>query len=156
MPKSGTSVPLPNAQIQRQRDLAEHVTAGAPALTDSSRAARSTAKVVQLGTSHFTVPEHLDAVDTRTMQREGSLDSDTVRSDAANGEVLIDATTAAANDNTLERLHALSSSLDHSIVDTDVIAGAKRRDVILDELLLDLPNCIDHGLNLPDVSKIKD
>jgi hypothetical protein len=135
--------------------LAHHAAAAAPPLLDSGSAAGASTQVVQLGSTDTSVAQNFDPVNARAMKRECPLDANPVGRDSANGEILVDSAAAATNHNAFVGLNPLSSTLDDFVMHANVIAGAKVRDLIFQKFLFDLPDCIDHGSNLPDVSVIK-
>jgi hypothetical protein len=68
------------------------------------------------------------------VNQERSLDANAVGGDPADGEVLVDSTTTAADHDTFEHLDSLAGALDDLRVNANVVAGAELRNVL--ELLL--------------------
>lgn len=64
------------------------------------------------------------------MEQERALDPDPVRCDPANGEVLVDPTTTAADADTLEILDTLAVALDHPDTNPDCVANVKFRNCL--------------------------
>lgn len=98
--------------------------------------------------------KHFNAINAWAVNRERALNTNPVRGDPPDGEVFVDSAAAPANDNAFERLNTLPRALDYPVVHANGIAGAKIRDIVLQEFLFDLPDCVNHGANLPDVSII--
>ena len=67
-----------------------------PSLLDPGRPTGQAAQVVKLGAANAAVAQDFDLVDARRVDQEGPLDADSVRCDAANREVLVDAASSAA------------------------------------------------------------
>jgi hypothetical protein len=133
-------------------DLAHNVALGTSSLANSSGSSSSATQIVQLGTAHLAMAENFDALDPRAVKRECSFDANPMRSNTAYCEVLVDAATSTSNYDAFIRLDTLTSTFNDTVMHTNVIAGAKVRDVVPDEFLFEFPNCIDHDHYLPDGS----
>src|SRR4051812_43385763 len=81
-------------------------------------------QVVQLGPSHITAHDDLDAVDHRRVHGEGPFDPN-AKTDLPDGERLAHPATLAADHHALEVLHTRAVALDHTDADVERVAGAK-------------------------------
>src|SRR5699024_3651781 len=86
--------------------------------------------VVEVRAADLAVARDLDLVDARRVNQECPLDADAVGGHAANGDVLVDATAAAPDYDTLEHLDTLAVTLDHLRVNANGIAGAELRNIL--------------------------
>ena len=99
------------------------------------------AQVVQLSTTDIAPAGHLDLVDLRGVNREGTLNAD-AGADLANGEGFARGLAMTTDNVTLEHLDTLLVALGDAIVDSHGIANGELRDVLLDLLLLNSANDI--------------
>src|SRR5262249_1105735 len=73
-----------------------------------------------------------------------------MRCDPADGEVLVDAAAAAADDHALELLHALTVALDHPHADAHRVSGAELRQIVIELPGLDfIQDLLRHFLVAP-------
>src|SRR5712692_2799481 len=108
-----------------------------PALADARLFADLAAQVIEPALADVAVAEDVDLVDPRRVDHEGALDSDAV-GHAAHREVLAQAAAGHADDRAFEHLDALSRALHDLRVHLDRVARAKRGDLFLLLLLLEL------------------
>lgn len=101
-------------------------------------------QVVELGSSHAAMTQHLDMVDARAMHWEGTLDPNAVRSDPANRKVLVDPPGTSPDDDAFERLNSFPRALDNLHENADVITRAEIRHVILEIFLFDTSDDVNH------------
>src|SRR3954468_324034 len=112
---------------RRRRNSARRL--GLPALADLRLLTAQSAEVVQLGPAYVAAGHDLDAVDDRSVHRERPLHAN-AEADLANGERLAHAATLAADDHTLEVLHAGPGALHHADTDIKRVARSEGRDVV--------------------------
>src|SRR3954453_2092812 len=112
---------------RRRRNSARRL--GLPALTDLRLLTAQPAEVVELGPSYVAAGHDLDAVDDRSVHGERPLHTD-AKADLANGERLAHTAILAADDHTLEVLHAGPVALHHSYADVERVARSEGRDVV--------------------------
>ena len=83
---------------------------GSQLFLDLGALAHAAAQIVQLGTPHSTIADHLDLVDGGRVHGEDLLHTDTV-GDAAHGDGLGDAAVLLGDDGALEDLDTLTVAL---------------------------------------------
>jgi hypothetical protein len=105
-----------------------------PPFAQASRFATSIAQKVEPGTAHMCVSQYLDLFNTRRVEHEGPLNSNTVRGDAAERECLIDTTAPYADDHTLHNLHTFAVTFYDANVNLDRVTGRKIRDFFFEIL----------------------
>ena len=102
---------------------------------DASRLAGEVAQVVELGAADASTADYRDGRDHRAVRREDALDTDAAR-DLADRERLADATAAAGDADTFERLEALLVTFFDADVDADRVTGAEGRNISAEPLFL--------------------
>ena len=118
----------------------------AAALGDTSGLARAAPQVVELGAADTAIAGDFDLVDPGGVDEERSLDADAVGGDAADREVLVDPTAAAADHHALEDLNTLAVALDHLRMHANGVSGAELRHIFLELLRFDGANQLrNHG-----------
>jgi hypothetical protein len=139
----------PDARVPGFRHSWSSVSPAAPeesapsASGSGSASASGSAQVVQLRPPHVAAGGHLDALDLRRVQWEGSLHSDAERL-LAHGERLTHAVALALEDDPLEDLGAPPRSLHDLEVHADAIAGVEYRRPAQLRVL----QAVDHGAHL--------
>ena len=94
------------------------------------------AQVVQLSATHLATAHYLNLSDTRSMQREGTLNAFAV-GNLADGKRLVHAGTTLADHDTLKYLYALFAAFDHAAVYLHSVAHVEGRHIVLELLLSD-------------------
>src|SRR5947208_5306929 len=116
-------------------------------LLDLRRLTAQFAQVVQLGAPDVAAGHDLDLLHDRGVQREGPLDTD-AEADLADREGLLQATTLAADHDTLEDLDAGPVALDDLDVHLHGVTGTEGRDVVTLARIVELVQDVAHQVSL--------
>ena len=112
------------------RDLDSHLS-----FLDAGRLAGEVAQVVELRATDAATADDRDGGDHRAVRREDALDTDSAR-DLADRERFADATAAAGDAHTFERLEALLVTFFDADVDANRVTGAEGRNISAEPLFL--------------------
>jgi hypothetical protein len=97
------------------------------ALFDPSGLTRQATQIEQPRPANFAPPHNRNRLDPRCVQQKRSLDTDPMRGNSAYREVLVDATTAPPDYDTLVLLNTLAATLNNSYTNSHRIANPKFR-----------------------------
>src|SRR5262245_1592597 len=111
--------------------------AGAVRLGNARLLAAQSAQIIELGAAHFAAAHEFDRVDHRRIEWEHALHAFTI-GDFADGEVLVQPTSRAADANALIGLHAALVAFDNLHVDENGVARLEIRNLLAGRKLLDL------------------
>jgi len=129
--ESAATLPTACARIRTEMLFVAHTLVEiAPPLRDARGPSGETPQVIELRPAYPAIAGDFDPVDTRRMEQERSFDADAVRGHAADGEVLVDATSPAADHDPLEYLDALARPFHDLGVHPHGIAGPEFRNVL--------------------------
>lgn len=110
-------------------------------------------QVVELGPTNVSTGVHLDLLDDRRVNREGTLHADAI-GELANGEGLLYPTALTTNHNTLEHLDALLVALNHANVNLEGVPRGEVRYVCTEAGLIDEVGAVHNSCD-PEVRSVE-
>jgi hypothetical protein len=122
--KDGCNFSLGDCRTSRWHEFLSATT-----LTDLRSLTSEISEEVELGSTNLSATNDFDLLDHWCMDREDSLDSDTI-GDLSDGEGLANARTLASDDDSLEDLDTALVAFDDSNVDFQLISGAECRYIL--------------------------
>ncbi len=95
------------------------------ALFDAGGLTSQATQVEEAGTTYFTTPDNANRLNAGGVEQESSLNANAMRGNPPHSEILVNATTAMANDHTFKILDALATAFNNAYPDAHGIAHPK-------------------------------